>query len=107
MTSLARVFPTERWRSSFSKVTTNTRSVPNQHPKEDIVKDLLNNLKRPANRRSFMKRGLAAAGTATMGAGLVGKGVSLFGQDGDSGDLTRGDIAILRLLAAAEILEED
>jgi hypothetical protein len=71
------------------------------------VKDLLNNLKGPANRRSFMKRGLAAAGTATMGAGLLAKGVSLFGQDEDNGDLTRGDIAILRLLAAAEIIEED
>jgi hypothetical protein len=71
------------------------------------VKDLLNNLKGPANRRSFMKKGLAVAGTATMGAGLLGKGVSLFGQDGDGGVLTKGDIAILRFLAAAELIESD
>ncbi len=71
------------------------------------MKDLLNNLKGPANRRSFMKKGLAAAGTATMGAGLLAKGVSLFGQDGDSGALTKGDIAILRFLAAAELIESD
>jgi hypothetical protein len=71
------------------------------------VKDLLNNLKGPANRRSFMKRGLAAAGTATMGAGLLAKGVSLFGQGGDGGDLTKGDIAILKFLAAAELIESD
>jgi hypothetical protein len=71
------------------------------------VKDLLNNLKGPANRRSFMKRGLAAAGTATVGAGLLAKGVSLLGQDVDGGDLTKGDIAILRFLAAAELIESD
>ncbi|PYV22385.1 MAG: hypothetical protein DMG27_18305, partial [Acidobacteria bacterium] len=34
------------------------------------MKKLLNDLRGPANRRSFMKKGLAAAGTATVGAGL-------------------------------------
>ncbi|HEV2379354.1 MAG TPA: ferritin-like domain-containing protein [Terriglobia bacterium] len=73
------------------------------------MKDLLNDLKGPANRRSFMKRGLAAAGTATVGAGLLGKGLSLFGQesDEDSGNLTRGDVAILRFLNALEQVEAD
>jgi Ferritin-like domain len=73
------------------------------------VKDLLNSLSGPANRRSFMKKGLAAAGTATMGAGLLAKGVSLFGQDldEDGGDLTQGDIAILRFLNALEQVEAD
>jgi len=70
---------------------------------------------------------LAAAGTATVGAGLLGRGLSAFGQEragaGPSvkqGDvafkrdreerrdrLTRGDVAILRLLAAAELIETD
>jgi hypothetical protein len=73
------------------------------------VKDLLNSLSGPANRRSFMKKGLTAAGTATMGAGLLAKGVSLFGQDldEDGGDLTQGDIAILRFLNALEQVEAD
>jgi len=76
---------------------------------EDIVKDLLNSLKRPANRRSFMRRGLAAAGTATVGAGLLGRGLAVFGQEHEErhGRLTRGDAAILRFLAAAEIIESD
>src|SRR5437588_11189901 len=61
-------------------------------------------LKRLANRRSFLKRGvLAAAGAAATGAGLFGNGLA-FGQEGG---LTRGDIAILRLLAAAETIETD
>lgn len=73
------------------------------------MKDLLDNLKAPAGRRSFMKRGLVAAGTATMGAGLLSNGLSLFGQDPEekSGSLGKGDAAILRFLAAAEIIESD
>ena len=45
------------------------------------MKKLLNDLKGPADRRSFMKKGLAAAGTATVGAGLLGRGLSAFGQE--------------------------
>lgn len=71
------------------------------------MKDLLNNLNTPANRRSFMKKGLAAAGTATVGAGLLSNGLSLLGQEESSGTLTRGDAAILRFLAVAEIIESD
>jgi hypothetical protein len=69
--------------------------------------DLLNNLKKPANRRSFMKRGLAAAGTATAGAGLLASGLKIFAQDSNGSGLTTGDAAILRFLAAAEIIESD
>jgi hypothetical protein len=73
------------------------------------VKDLLNDFKGPANRRSFMKRGLAAAGTATMSAGLLAKGLSVFGQDldEDRGDLTKGDVAILKFLNVLEQVEAD
>ena len=78
-----------------------------------MVKDLLSNLKKPAGRRAFMKKGLAAAGTATVGAGLLTSGLSVFGQDPEegpeehSGRLTKGDAAILRFLAAAELIESD
>jgi Ferritin-like domain len=73
------------------------------------VKDLLNSLNGPANRRSFMKKGLAAAGTATVSGGLLAKGLSILGQDRDEdiSDLTKGDIAILRFLNALEQVEAD
>jgi hypothetical protein len=60
------------------------------------------------SRRSFLKRGALAAGiasAATLGSGLV-KGVSALAQDQNS-RLSEGDAAILRFLAAAEILESD
>ncbi len=74
------------------------------------MKDLPNGLKRSINRRSFLKKGLTAAGVATVGTGLLANGSSIFGQEGReeaSGTLTKGDAAILRFLAAAEILETD
>jgi hypothetical protein len=61
-----------------------------------------------ANRRTFLKNGMVAAGAATVGVGLLGREVSAFDQEDEkSGKLTRGDAAILRFLAAAEILETD
>jgi hypothetical protein len=65
-----------------------------------------NTLKRNPDRRSFLKSGAVVAGAATIGSGLLGAGLSAFGEEG-SGRLTRGDAAILRFLAAAEILETD
>jgi hypothetical protein len=63
-----------------------------------------------SNRRSFLQKGMAA-GALTIGAGLLSRGSAVFADsDGDqdkNGRLTRGDAAILRFLAAAEILETD
>jgi hypothetical protein len=69
-------------------------------------------IKKSANRRAFLKTGITAAGAATMGAGLLGGGLSAFGQDQDhdqerGGDLTKGDIAILKFLNALEQIEAD
>ena len=58
------------------------------------------------NRRSLLTKGMMAAGAATMGAAMLGGAKSVFGE-GDNERLTRGDAAILRFLAAAEILETD
>ena len=60
------------------------------------------------NRRSFLKTGLAAAGAA-VGSGLLMRGTTAIAQaQGDSSsDLTTGDTAILRFLAAGEALEAD
>src|ERR1700730_7268857 len=62
--------------------------------------------RRRTNRRSFVKNGMLAAGAATVGAGLLGRGLPAFGEE-KSGSLPPGDAAILRFLAAAEIIETD
>lgn len=70
--------------------------------------NILNAWRTSISRRSFVKKGLTAAGMATT-AGLLPRS-SAFGQGGPeekSGQLTPGDAAILRFLAAAEILETD
>ena len=62
-----------------------------------------------ANRRSFLKKGVAA-GAAAVSAGLLAARAPAFGQEGPeekSGRLTPGDAALLRFAAAAEILETD
>ena len=64
---------------------------------EDVVK-------RSVNRRSFLKTGMLAGSAATVGAGLIGNLKPAYGQ---SSRLHEGDIAILRFLAAAEIIESD
>ena len=62
----------------------------------------------PSNRRSFIKSGAAAGAAATVGAGLLSTGLQAFAETDKRGPaITRGDIAILRFLAAAEIIETD
>lgn len=60
--------------------------------------------KRSINRRSFVKGGLTIAGAATMGGGLLTAASPLLAKDGK---LKKGDAALLRFAAAAEILETD
>ena len=56
------------------------------------------------NRRSFLKKGAAAA----VGTGLfAGRASTFAGPEEKSGRLTPGDAALLRFAAAAEILETD
>ena len=61
------------------------------------------------NRRSLIKGGLMAGGAAALGTGLLTKAVPALAEaEPDSHrPLDRGDIAILRFLAAAEIIESD
>jgi len=70
------------------------------------------------DRRGFLKGSMIAAGAASAGASMLDVGLSAAGrdrdhdQDDDRDDrdnrgITRGDIAILRFLAAAETLETD
>ena len=68
-----------------------------------------NALTRSTNRRAFFKKGAVAAGAATLGGSLLRGNPFAFGNDQeDSGPpITRGDIAILRFLSAAEQIEAD
>jgi hypothetical protein len=58
------------------------------------------------NRRSLLQKGAMAAGAATVGAALIGSETLAFGQSSGS-SLTKGDINVLRFLAAAELIESD
>jgi len=62
--------------------------------------------KRSVGRRSFLKRGILAGGAA-IGAGMLNGSTKSLGQSSSGGSLTKGDIAILRFVAAAELLETD
>ncbi len=70
------------------------------------MKQIESTTQKRANRRSFLKNGIAAAGAVTVGAGLLSNGLSALGADQNAG-ITEGDAAVLRFLATAEILETD
>ena len=69
----------------------------------DNTRDLM---KRTVNRRSLLQKGALAAGAVTIGAGLFGAEKAALAQE-NSETLTKGDIAILRFLATAELIESD
>jgi Ferritin-like domain len=75
------------------------------------MQDTWSSMKKAINRRSFVKKGITAAGIATASAGLLSNTTSLLAEDEGREDrgqsLTRGDAALLRFAAAAEILETD
>ncbi len=58
------------------------------------------------SRRSFLRKGLMVGGAGAIGAGLLANGLPVFAMERSS-SLTKGDMAILRFLSAAEILETD
>src|SRR5229473_8021832 len=74
--------------------------------KDKIMKHNTQQSKYSTGRRSFLRRGLAVAGAGAIGAGLLTNGLPAFAQEG-SALLTQGDVAILRFLAAIEIIESD
>lgn len=72
--------------------------------------DMWSSMKTAIDRRSFVKNGLTAATIATTGIGLLANNSAALAEEGHeerSGRLTRGDAALLRFAAAAEILETD
>jgi hypothetical protein len=58
------------------------------------------------SRRSLLRKGLVVGGAGALGGGLLTYGVPTLAR-GTSSGLTKGDVAILRFLAAVEIIETD
>ena len=74
------------------------------------MSDATNVDKRLVNRRKLLKGGMLAGGAAVVGAGLLNGGTSALGQeaaDPGNGSLSNSDVAILRFLTAAELIEAD
>lgn len=66
-------------------------------------------IKRPVNRRSFLKNGVLAGGAAAVaGVGLNGSKLAQAQEaNAQSSSLTKGDVAVLQFLAGAELIESD
>jgi len=72
------------------------------------VGNSFSNTRGPVDRRTFMKSGLLAGGAAAVGASMLASGTAARAQYGsEHGRLGAGDVAILRFLAAAELIEAD
>jgi hypothetical protein len=71
------------------------------------MQDTWSSMKTAINRRSFVKNGLTAATIGATGVGLLANGSTALAAEEHSGSLTRGDAALLRFAAAAEIIETD
>ncbi|HEY4384821.1 MAG TPA: ferritin-like domain-containing protein [Ktedonobacteraceae bacterium] len=59
------------------------------------------------SRRSFLHKGLAVGGVGAISTGLLANGVPVFAEESARHSITKGDVAILRFLAAIEIIESD
>ena len=68
------------------------------------MRDVLDETQAGANRRSFIKKGIATAAGATVGTGLLTDISPAIAKDGG---LNKGDAAILRFLSAVEQIEQD
>src|SRR4029077_1754252 len=90
-----------------TKVDSTTSQETNQSTKNNRGAYPAGRVKRFVSRRSFLGRSLAI-GAGTMGAGLlVNPLAAKQGKGKTFGHLDKGDAAILRFLAAAEIIEAD
>src|SRR5579864_1687436 len=85
-----------------------TKTPPDQMPSNSnqaTGEDVASLAKKSFNRRAFM-RSSVIAGAVLTGTGVLESVPSALAEPG-KGHLTRGDAAILRWLAAAEIIESD
>jgi hypothetical protein len=85
-----------------------TKTLPDRtglNSSQSSGEDVASLAKKAFNRRAFV-RSSVLAGAALTGAGLV-EGLPAVLAEPGNGHITRGDAAILRFLAAAEIIETD
>jgi hypothetical protein len=82
-----------------------TSTEPSEEASAPAESDLRTQWQRSVRRRSFL-RGLGLA-SASLPIGVLASTTVASADDGGSGSLNRGDAAILRFLAAAEIIETD
>jgi hypothetical protein len=75
-------------------------------PAETTADDLHTKWRSVVRRRAFLK-GLGVAGAMLPAGALLATGVRAADTEAATGELTKGDAAVLRFLAAAEILETD
>src|SRR6266581_3245300 len=79
----------------------------NRRRKKKIMEHNVQPSKASTSRRSFLRKGLAVGGAGTIGAGLLSAGLLdtnfALAQGAASPAVTKGDVAILRFLSAAEI----
>ena len=80
------------------------KSKPSQE--ETIMEQHAQQSEISTSRRSFLRKGLVVGGAGAIGAGLLSSGLPAFAEESRA-SLTKGDVAILRFLSAAEILETD
>jgi len=82
-----------------------------QSRKEGIMAKNKQALEASTSRRSFLQKGVMIGGAGTIGAGLLSAGLLktnfAHAHGATSSAITKGDVAILRFLSAAEILETD
>jgi hypothetical protein len=71
------------------------------------MKQLTEILESAANRRSFLKNSIVAGAVATVGASVLGSALPALASEPSNAVITKGDIAILQFLAAAELIETD
>jgi len=86
-----------------------TRTLPDHTPSDSIQdagEDVTPVAKKAVNRRSFLKNSVVAGAAVTAGVAMFENIPSALAEE-SHGHLTRGDAAILRWLAAAEIIETD
>jgi hypothetical protein len=96
-------------KTQVDNTTSNVKRGDNVLPETEInnATDTIKPSKGSFSRRSFLGKSLAA-GAVTMGAGLLTNAVAAKpSKEKGKGGLNKGDVAILRFLAAAEIIETD
>jgi len=84
----------------------NKKNSPGEVGSQELIAKEAGHSRSEVNRRSFLKNSVVAGAAITAGTGFVGSLPAALAEESHGG-ITRGDAALLRFAAAAEILETD